>query len=51
MGGKGEGFIRTIVKDTWTTTRWVEMGEGGGEGWGDGEGEGRKLHLNINFKK
>ena len=49
--GKGEGFVGTIIKDTWTITR----GQGGNRGgkWGDGEGwgEGRKLYLNNNFKK
>ena len=31
MGGKGEGFTGTIIKDIWTTTRgMVEMGEGEG---------------------
>ena len=38
MGEKGEGFTGTIIKDIWTTTRGVEMGERGGEGWGGGEG-------------
>ena len=28
MGGKGEGFIGTIIKDTWTITRGVEA-----QGW------------------
>ena len=37
MGGKGEGFTGTIIKDTWTITRGVETGEGGREGWGGGE--------------
>ena len=32
MGEKGEGFTGTIIKDTWTTTSGVGMGEGGGEG-------------------
>ena len=34
MGGKGEGVKGTIIKDTWTITRGLEMGQGGGEGWG-----------------
>ena len=29
--GKGERFAETIIKDTWTITKWVETGEGGGE--------------------
>ena len=28
IGGKGEGFTGTIIKDTWTITRGVETGEG-----------------------
>ena len=32
MGGKGEGFTRTIIKDIWTITTGVEMGDGGEEG-------------------
>ena len=55
MGGKGELFTGTTIKDTWTKTRGqVEIGEGGGELWGGGEGvrgKGRKLYLNNNFKK
>ena len=39
MGEKGEGII---VKDIWTITRGVEMGEGSGEGWGGGEGWGER---------
>ena len=41
MGGKGEGFTGTIIKDTWTTTRRVwkwrrEAGRAGvvGRRWG-----------------
>ena len=40
MGGKGEGFRGTTVKDTWTITRGMETGEGGVEGLGDGQGWG-----------
>ena len=29
MGGKGEGFTGTIIKDTWTITRGVETRDGG----------------------
>ena len=32
MGEKGEGFIGTIIKDTWTIIRGVEMKEGCREG-------------------
>ena len=39
MGEKSEGFTGTIIKDTWTITRWgLETGEGGMEGWGGREG-------------
>ena len=53
MGDKGEGFTRTIIKDTWTITRsggnrgrrW------GGLGWCGGVGrKGRKLYLHNNKK-
>ena len=41
MGGKGEGFTGTIIKDIWTITRReVKTGEGGGEGWSGGDGWG-----------
>ena len=33
-GEKGDGFTGTIIKDIWTITSGVEMGEGGGESWG-----------------
>ena len=34
-GKKGEGFVGTIIKDTWTIMgEWKK--EGGGEGWGLG---------------
>ena len=34
-GEKGEGFVGTIIKDTWTKPRGrVEAREGGGFGWG-----------------
>ena len=36
MGGSGEGFSGTTIKDTWTKPRAVEAGEGGGDGWGGG---------------
>ena len=42
MGKKGEGFTGTIIKNTWTITRRVEMGKGGGEGWCDGQQWGEK---------
>ena len=42
MGGKGEGFTGTIIKDMWTITRQGGnrggRRRGGGEGWGGGEG-------------
>ena len=38
IGGKGEGFAGTTIKDTWTITRGDGNGEGGGEDWGGGEG-------------
>ena len=42
-GEKGEGFAGTIIKDTWTITRWgVETGEGGGESWVLGWGGGKR---------
>ena len=34
MGGRGEGFSGTTIKDTWTKPRGVEAREGGGDGWG-----------------
>ena len=53
MGGKGEEFTGTIIKDTWTITMGVETGEGGREGGGSGEGwwEKAENYLNNNFKK
>ena len=42
-GEKGEGFVGTIIKDTWIITRvggWKR--EGGAEGWGLGWGRGKK---------
>ena len=43
-GGKGEGFVGTIIKDTWTVTgeggRWKR--EGGEEGWWLGWGGGKR---------
>ena len=35
-GEKGEGFVGTIIKDTWTIM------VGGGEGWGLGWGGGQR---------
>ena len=32
MEEKGEGFTGTVIKDIWTITRGVKMGEGGGKG-------------------
>ena len=53
--GKGEGFIGTIIKDTWTMTRWGGRNRGGRWGglwwWGGVGEEGRKLYLNNNKKK
>ena len=40
MGEKGEGFIRTIIKGTWTISREGSGNRGGrrgGLGWGGGE--------------
>ena len=34
MGGRGEGFSGTTIKDIWTKPRVGEAGEGGGDGWG-----------------
>ena len=53
-GEKGEGFVGTIIKDTWTIT-----GGGGGNrrevgragGWAGVGGKGRKLYLNNKFFK
>lgn len=49
MGEKGEGFIVTTIKDTWTITR-----QGGNKGrkWGGwGGGEGKKTVLEKQLKK
>ena len=52
-GGTDEGFVGTIIKDTWTVmgagVGWWKQ-EGGGEGWGLGwrGGKGRELYLNNN---
>ena len=54
MGGKGEGFTGTIIKDIWTITGrgGNEEGRWGGLGWWGGVvGKGRKLYLNNNKKK
>ena len=51
MGGKGEGFSGTTLKDTWTKPRGVESGEVGGDDWGRGRvlgGKCRQLYLNNN---
>ena len=37
MGGKGEEFSGTNIKDTWTKPRGVKAGEGGGDGWVGGK--------------
>ena len=37
MGGSGEGFSGTTIKDTWTKPRAVEAREGGGFGCGGRE--------------
>ena len=44
-GEKGEGFVGTIIKDTWTITGGMVRGrkwEGSGEGWGLGWGSGKR---------
>ena len=41
-GEKGEGFVGTIIKDTWTITGGGWKWEGGGEGWGLGWGGGKR---------
>ena len=43
-GQWGEGITGSTVKDTWTKSRRVEVGEGGGFGWGGVEGWGEKAH-------
>ena len=51
MGGKGEGFSGTTIKDTWTKPRGLEAREGCGDGWGEGGVVGdkcRQLYLNNN---
>ena len=51
-GEKGEGFARTIIKDTWTivlTGGW--KWEGGGEGCGVGLGWGEKAENYLNNNK
>ena len=53
MGEKGEGFMGTIIKDTWTTTKqgWKWGREEGRDGMvGRGGGKGRQLYLNNNEK-
>ena len=42
MREKGERFTGTIMKDTWTITRGVGIGEGDGGCWGSVEGWGEK---------
>ena len=39
---KGEEFVETIIKDTWTITGVGLKWEGGGEGWGLGWGWGKR---------
>ena len=44
-GEKGEGFVGTIIKGTWTITGGGVGGwkwEGGGEGWRLGWGGGKR---------
>ena len=44
-GERGEGFVGTIIKDTWTVTGGMVRGrkwEGRGEGWGLGWGSGKR---------
>ena len=36
MGGKGEGFSGTTIKDTWTKPKEVVWRVGGADGWYDG---------------
>ena len=37
MGGKGEDFSGTSIKDTWTKPKWgrVKAGKWGWLGWGE----------------
>ena len=51
MGEKSEGFIGTNIKDIWTITMGVVMGEGGWEGWGCGKGWGEKAENYLNNNK
>ena len=51
MGEKGDGFIGTIIKNTWTISRGIgnRGGRWGGLGWCGGvRGKVRKLYLNNN---
>ena len=41
MGGKGEGFSGTTIKDTWTKPKGVGSSVGSGEGLGGGSGGGK----------
>ena len=55
-GEKGEGFVGTIIKDTWTIMGWGgngrEVERVGGLGWGgEKRQKTRKLCLNNNHKK
>ena len=46
MGGRGEGFSGTTIKDTWTKPREkVEAKEAGGAGWGGGSSGGKCRQL------
>ena len=40
MGGKGEDFSGTTLKDIWTKPRGVEAGQGGADVRGGGDGGG-----------
>ena len=57
MGGKGEGFIETIIKDTWTITRgrgWKqqrEVARAGVLGWGRGKRQKTVLEQQLKKEK
>ena len=40
MGGSGEVFLGTTIKDLWTKPRGVQAREGSGDGWGGRSSEG-----------
>ena len=53
VGGNGEGFSGTCVKDTWTKPKLgrIKVGKWEWLGWGrSGGGEWRQLYLNNNKK-